>query len=97
MSKELEAKVTELKVRVYDALEALEGKSKNADELSNVLVKIAQIVDLDPTKGQVTYDQIISAVQALKDAEPKTEAAPVAQAVPAPVEAPVAPVAPDAQ
>lgn len=61
MLNELEEKLRDLKVRIYDGAEALEAALKEKEAIIEVLVKIAKAVDIDTTQ-QMTYDQIVDAV-----------------------------------
>ena len=59
---ELEQKLKDLKVRIFDGAEALETALKEKEQVFEVLVKIAKAVGFDPEKEQVTYDQIVAKV-----------------------------------
>lgn len=86
---ELEQKLKDLKVRIFDGAEALENALKEKAQDFEVLVKIAKAVGFGPDKEQVTYDQIVdkvvAAAAALKDASDDSAkagtAAPVASTV----------------
>lgn len=86
---ELEQKLKDLKVRIFDGAEALENALKEKAQVFEVLVKIAKAVGFDPDKEQVTYDQIVdkvvAAAAALKDSSDDSAkadtAAPVASTV----------------
>lgn len=86
MSIELEDKIKDLKVRIFDGAEALENAVKEKAQVIEVLVKIAKAVGFDPEKEQITYDQIVDKVAAAATAleASKTATTPAAETVATP-------------
>ena len=59
---DLEQKLKDLKVRIFDSVEAFETAVKEKEQLLEVLVKVAKAVGFDPSAEQITYDQIVDKV-----------------------------------